>query len=120
MDIYKRFRFEAAHSLPNVAPDHKCARLHGHGYQVTLTVTGPIGDDTGWVADFADVSAAFEPILDQLDHRNLNEIPGLENPTAEVLAIWIWDRTAPRLPGLSAVDVAETPTSGAIYRGPDA
>ncbi|WP_426571186.1 6-carboxytetrahydropterin synthase QueD [Aquihabitans sp. McL0605] len=118
MEIYKRFTFEAAHHLPNVAPGHKCARVHGHGYQVTITVTGPVGAESGWVADFADLSAAFASVLSELDHHDLNGITGLENPTAEVLAIWIWDRLAPALPGLSAVDVAETPTSGAIYRGP--
>ncbi|MFN8017237.1 MAG: 6-carboxytetrahydropterin synthase QueD [Acidimicrobiales bacterium] len=121
MEIYKRFSFEAAHSLPNVAPDHQCARLHGHSYEVTVTVAGPIGPDSGWVMDFADLSTAMAPVLDALDHRNLNEVAGLENPTAEHLATWIWGRLADGgLPGLAAVQVAETPRSGAVYRGPDA
>lgn len=117
MEIYKAFTFEAAHRLPNVAPDHKCARLHGHSYEVTVHLEGPIGDDSGWVADFADITAAYGPVHEQLDHRYLNEIAGLENPTSEVLAIWIWDRLVDVLPHLSAVAVKETCTSGCVYRG---
>ena len=119
MEIYKSFTFEAAHRLPNVPADHKCARLHGHSYEVTLHVEGPIGETTGWVMDFADLSTAMAPLLERLDHRNLNDVAGLENPTAERLAVWIWDHLAAGgLDGLAAVQVAETPRSGAIYRGP--
>ena len=118
MEISKRFSFEAAHSLPNVAPDHKCARLHGHSYEVTITVEGPVGERSGWVMDFADLAAVVDPIVAQLDHRNLNDVAGLENPTAEHLALWIWDRAGARLDGLAAVTVAETPRSSATYRGP--
>jgi len=117
MELFREFRFEAAHRLPNVEPDHKCARLHGHSYRVAVHVLGDVDGHAGWVMDFADISTAFQPLHDQLDHRYLNEVEGLENPTSEVLAEWIWERLAPRLPGLEAVVVHETCTSGCIYRG---
>jgi 6-pyruvoyltetrahydropterin/6-carboxytetrahydropterin synthase len=118
MEISKDFTFEAAHLLPNVREGHKCARLHGHSFGVTVAVEGEVGETTGWVLDFADVSAAFAPLYDQLDHRYLNDIAGLENPTSEVLAVWIWDRLTGELPGLSRVSVRETCTSSCTYRGP--
>ncbi len=117
MLLFKEFSFEAAHLLPNVPPGHKCARLHGHSFHVRVTVEGPLGAESGWVMDFADIKAAYAPIHEQLDHRYLNEIPGLENPTSEVLAQWIWRALASALPGLSAIEVRETCTSGCIYRG---
>ena len=117
MEIYKSFRFESAHRLPNVAAGHKCGRLHGHSYRVDVHVTGPLDPESQWVVDFADIAAAFEPLLDALDHRYLNEIEGLENPTCERVAIWIWERLKPGLPALSSVHVHETCTSGCIYRG---
>jgi 6-pyruvoyltetrahydropterin/6-carboxytetrahydropterin synthase len=119
MWIHTTFQFEAAHRLPNVAPEHKCARLHGHSFRATVWVRGDVGAESGWVMDFADVKAAFAPLHDQLDHRYLNEVGGLENPTSEVLAMWIWERLAPTLPGLARVDVDETCTSGCRYDGPD-
>jgi 6-pyruvoyltetrahydropterin/6-carboxytetrahydropterin synthase len=118
MEIYKTFWIEAAHSLPNVPEGHKCARLHGHSFRVDIHVAGKPGVESGWVMDFADIKTAFEPLFRQLDHRHLNEIEGLENPTSEHLAMWIWQRLEPALPALSAVAVAETCTSGCIYRGP--
>jgi 6-pyruvoyltetrahydropterin/6-carboxytetrahydropterin synthase len=118
VELYKQFTFEAAHRLPHVPDGHKCARLHGHSFGVELRVTGPIDPQLGWVMDFADIKAAFTPIYDQLDHHYLNDIPGLENPTSEVLAVWIWDRMKPLVPQLSAVVVRETCTSGCEYRGP--
>ncbi len=118
MDIYKRFHIEAAHRLPNVPAGHKCARLHGHSYAVDIHVSGDLDQELGWVIDFADIKGAFQPLFDQLDHRYLNEIDGLENPTAENIACWIWDRLAARLPGLSKVVIHETCTSGVVYRGP--
>src|SRR5487761_2289285 len=105
MDIFKEFRIEAAHRLPNVPPGHKCTRLHGHSFRVAVHVTGPVAEREGWVMDFSDIKSAFQPIKDQLDHYYLNEIAGLENPTSEVLARWIWTRLAPRLPGLSQLVV---------------
>jgi len=117
VEIFKEFTFEAAHRLPNVAPGHKCARLHGHSYLVVVHVAGPVGDDSGWVRDFADLSGAMRPVLDQLDHYYLNDIDGLDNPTSEVLAQWIWGQLQPTLPELSQIVVRETCTSGCIYRG---
>jgi 6-pyruvoyltetrahydropterin/6-carboxytetrahydropterin synthase len=116
--IFTELAFEAAHRLPNVAADHKCARLHGHSFRAEIHVSGPLDPTLGWVMDFADVRAAAEPVRLALDHRYLNEIEGLENPTSEVIAAWIWDRLAPELPGLSRVVVRETCTSGARYDGP--
>lgn len=117
MDIFKVFTLEAAHRLPNVPPGHKCARLHGHSFRVEVHVAGPVGADTGWVMDFADIKAAFAPLYERLDHHYLNEIDGLDNPTSENLARWIWDRLRPRLPGLARIVVHETCTSGAVYLG---
>lgn len=118
MTISKQFTFEAAHRLPSVPAGHKCARLHGHSYRVTIHASGEPGPDTGWVVDFGDIKIAFDPILARLDHYYLNEIEGLENPTSENLARWIWDRLQPALPLLSRVEVSETCTSGCTYDGP--
>ncbi|HWJ96594.1 MAG TPA: 6-carboxytetrahydropterin synthase QueD [Acidimicrobiales bacterium] len=118
MRITKDFTFEAAHRLPKVPEGHKCARLHGHSFGVSVSVDGPVGAATGWVLDFADLSAAWSPLHDQLDHRYLNEVPGLENPTSEVLATWIWDRLVEHLPALSEIEIRETCTSRCTYRGP--
>ena len=117
MEIFKRFTFEAAHRLPNLPETHKCHRLHGHSFQVELHIEGPIAPPEDWVMDFADVTQIFAPILDQLDHHYLNEIVGLENPTSEVIARWIWDSLKPDLPGLSSVVLNETCTAGCVYRG---
>jgi 6-pyruvoyltetrahydropterin/6-carboxytetrahydropterin synthase len=119
MEIFKEFTLEAAHRLPNVPADHKCARLHGHSFRVAIHVSGSLREPEAWVMDFADIKAAFQPIEDALDHRYLNDVPGLENPTSEMLARWIWDRLRPRLPSLSQVVVRETCTTGCIYRGDD-
>ena len=117
MEIFKEFQVEAAHRLPNVPDGHKCARLHGHSFKIRVYVSGPVGEQSGWVMDFADVSAAFKPLYDQLDHHYLNEIDGLDNPTSENLAIWIWEKLKPALPELCRVQVCETCTAGCIYEG---
>lgn len=117
MEIFKEFTFEAAHRLPNVAEGHKCARLHGHSFAVRITVKGDVGDHSGWVMDFSDIKSAFKPIRDELDHYYLNDIEGLENPTSENIARWIWQRLLPRLPLLHTIEIRETCTSGCIYRG---
>ncbi|HQQ63484.1 MAG TPA: 6-carboxytetrahydropterin synthase QueD [Pseudomonadales bacterium] len=117
MEIYKEFSIEAAHLLPNVPAGHKCGRLHGHSFQVSIHVSGPVDAQSGWVIDFADIKSAFKPVWEQLDHHYLNDIAGLENPTSENLARWIWQQLKPRLPLLSKVLVKETCTSGCVYTG---
>ncbi len=117
MEIFREFTFEAAHRLPHVPAGHKCARLHGHSYRVAVHVEGSVGQETGWVRDFAELSCAFAPLLARLDHYYLNEVEGLDNPTSEVLAKWIWDHLQPAVPDLSQVVVRETCMSGCVYRG---
>jgi len=117
LDIFKAFTLESAHRLPNVPEGHKCARVHGHSFRIEIHVHGPVDARLGWVMDFADVKGAFDPLYRQLDHHYLNDVPGLDNPTSENLAIWIWQRLKPALPQLSAVVVHETCTSGARYTG---
>src|SRR5262245_58365467 len=117
MNIFRVFTIEAAHRLPQVPAGHKCARLHGHSFRIELHLSGTVDPALGWVMDFADVRAAFQPIYDQLDHHYLNDVAGLENPTSENLARWIWDHTKPRLPLLSKVVIHETCTSGCSYEG---
>lgn len=90
IELVKDFRFEAAHFLPHVPDGHKCRRMHGHSFKGELAIRGPVQPRTGWVMDFADLKGMIEPVVERLDHRVLNEIPGLENPTSEMLAAWIW------------------------------
>lgn len=116
-EIFREFTFEAAHRLPYVPKDHKCSRLHGHSYRIQVRLSGPVGEDTGWVVDFGEITDAWKPLHDVLDHYYLNEVPGLENPTSENLARWIWERLAINLDGLSEVVVRETCASGCSYRG---
>ena len=117
MEIWKDFTFEAAHLLPNVPDGHKCKRLHGHSYRVRVHVRGDLDPELGWVVDFADIRKACKPVISQLDHYYLNDVEGLENPTSERIAQWIWDRLKPDLPILSCIEVAETCTSGCRYEG---
>jgi len=117
MEIFKIFYIEAAHSLPHVPEGHKCRRLHGHSFRVEIYVDGEVDERAGWVQDFADLSDAFRPLFEQLDHHHLNEIEGLENPTSENLARWIWPRLKSRLGALSRIVIRETCTAGCVYRG---
>ncbi|KWU01363.1 MAG: 6-carboxytetrahydropterin synthase QueD [Vibrio toranzoniae] len=116
-ELYKEFMFEAAHHLPHVPEGHKCGRLHGHSFLVRLYVEGEVDPHTGWVIDFSEIKAVFKPIYNRLDHYYLNDIEGLENPTSEVLAKWIWNELKPNLPLLSKVEIKETCTAGCIYIG---
>ncbi|MSR66848.1 MAG: 6-carboxytetrahydropterin synthase QueD [Pedosphaera sp.] len=117
VELRKSFQFEAAHLLPHLPLDHKCRRLHGHSFTVEIVLTGDCDPKLGWLMDYADISLAFDPIWRQLDHRHLNEVPGLENPTSENIAQWIWSHLKPALPLLTAVEVAETCNAKCIYRG---
>ena len=117
MDIFNIFHLEASRRLPRLPAEHPCSRLHGHSFRIEVHVAGPLDPDLGWVLDFADVQAAWQPIHQALDHRYLNDIPGLENPTSEHLAVWLWARLQPALPGLAKVVVMETHASGCVYTG---
>ena len=117
MEIFNRYNLESARRLPKLPADHPCSRVHGHSFQVEIHVSGPLDPDMDWVVDFAELDAAFSPIHAQLDHHYLNDIPGLDNPTSENLARWIWQQLKPTLPLLSKVVVKETCTSGCVYLG---
>jgi 6-pyruvoyltetrahydropterin/6-carboxytetrahydropterin synthase len=114
--ITKTFTFDAAHWLPNVPQGHKCGRLHGHTYSVTIAVEGEVDPASGWIVDFGDIKAAFKPIEQRLDHYCLNDVEGLENPTAEVMARWIHERIRDTLPQVAEVTVCETANTSAVYR----
>jgi 6-pyruvoyltetrahydropterin/6-carboxytetrahydropterin synthase len=117
MELHKTFQFEAAHLLPRLPKSHKCRRLHGHSFKVDIVIAGPVDPELGWVMDYADIAEAFHPIWRELDHRYLNEIPGLENPTSENIAAWVWEKLKPKLPLLTEIVVAETCTAQCVYRG---
>jgi len=117
MEIYKEFTFEAAHYLPNVPAGHKCGRLHGHSFRVAIYISGSVDPHLGWIRDYGEIKEIFKPIYDRLDHNCLNEIEGLENPTSENIAIWLWRNLKPVLPELSRIRIHETCTSGCEYLG---
>ena len=117
MEIFKQFTFDSAHLLPHVPDGHKCKHLHGHTYHLTVFFTGEIDENLGWVIDFSEIKSQIKPIIDLLDHKYLNDIPGLENPTCEVMCVWLWAKIKPLLPQLSKIELKETPTSGAVYEG---
>jgi 6-pyruvoyltetrahydropterin/6-carboxytetrahydropterin synthase len=116
-EIYRTFSFDAAHYLPKVPEGHKCGGMHGHTYTVELRLAGEVDPVAGWVRDFGDVKEAFKPLEVLLDHHVLNDVPGLDNPTSELLAQWIWDRLVVDLPELVSITVSETASSGVVYRG---
>ena len=117
VELRRTFQFEAAHRLPAVPEGHKCGRLHGHSFQVELVIEGECDPRLGWLMDYAELKERFRPVWERLDHHYLNDVPGLENPTSENVAVWIWRETKPRLPLLTAVIVAETCTARCVYRG---
>jgi 6-pyruvoyltetrahydropterin/6-carboxytetrahydropterin synthase len=116
--LWKEFRFEAAHQLPNMPPGHKCARLHGHSFVLEVHLEGTVDAHTGMLVDYADIKRTFAPLHEQLDHHFLNEIEGLENPTSENIVRWVWERLKPVLPELSQLVLRETCTVGCSYGGP--
>ena len=117
VELSHKFSFDSAHSLPNVPEDHKCRRLHGHTFHVEVLVQGTVGETSGWVMDYGQLKEVVRPVIALLDHRHLNEIDGLENPTSEHIAMWIWKRITDGLPGLSCVSIHETCNTGCHYRG---
>jgi 6-pyruvoyltetrahydropterin/6-carboxytetrahydropterin synthase len=117
MQIFKKFTFDSAHFLPNVPEGHKCKNMHGHTYLLTVFIEAPLVEHLEWVYDFADLKKVVKPIVDELDHKVLNDISGLENPTCERIAIWLWDRIKIEIKELTKIQLNETPTSGVIYEG---
>lgn len=115
--LVNEFRFEAAHRLPQVPAGHKCERLHGHSFKIEVTVSGAVDPKTGWFIDYSVIHDVWQPLHQLLDHNYLNEVPGLENPTSELLAKWIWDRMKPSLPSLSRITVFETCDARCEYDG---
>jgi len=116
-ELSKSFRFEAGHRLPNVPPEHKCARPHGHSYRLTVVVEGDLDQRAGWVMDFGSLNSVVEPLIAKLDHQDLNQVEGLANPTSELIAKWFWDRIRPKLAQLKAISVAESENCCCTYRG---
>ncbi len=117
MQIFKQFHFDSAHFLPNVPKSHKCSEVHGHTYRLVLYIEGDLQGDLGWVMDFAELKQVVEPVINAVDHKLLNSIPGLENPTCENAAIWLWNKIKPEIPALVKIELHETPSSGVIYEG---
>jgi 6-pyruvoyltetrahydropterin/6-carboxytetrahydropterin synthase len=117
MDIFRIFHLQCARRLPALPETHPCSRLHGHSFRVARTVSGDRGPVRGWVMALGDLEAAWQPIHAALDHRTLNDIAGLDNPTSENLAVWLWGQLKPALPGLSTIKVMETHDAGCVYRG---
>ena len=113
--IFKQFTFDSAHFLPLVSAGHKCRQVHGHTYKLTIFIEGPVDPASGWVADFADIKRTVGDTLELVDHKFLNDVDGLENPTCELLAVWLWDRIRKTLPLLKKIELWETPTSGVVY-----
>ena len=117
MIIFKEFTFDSAHSLPNVPEGHKCKAIHGHTYHLKVLIEGDLDPHLGWVMDFSDLKHVVKPVIDQIDHKYMNELEGLENPTCEAIAKWLWERIKPELPLLKEIVLHETPTSGTVYSG---
>src|SRR5438105_12660451 len=106
--LSKSFRFEAAHDLPTFPDGHKCRRLHGHSFRFDVIVEGEVPAEKGYLIDYGDIKRCADPIVKRLDHYYLNELPGLANPTSEVLAKYLWDALKPVLPQLVQITVHET------------
>jgi 6-pyruvoyltetrahydropterin/6-carboxytetrahydropterin synthase len=117
MEIYKEFSFDSAHFLPNVPDGHKCKQMHGHTYRLRVVLKGERDARLGWIMDFKELKDAISPVIDLLDHKLINDIKGLENPTAENITVWIWKQIRPSLPQLSRIELYETPTTGVIFDG---
>ncbi len=117
VELCRKYNFAAAHYLPEAPEGHKCRRLHGHSYQVEVAVRGTVDAKTGWLMDYGDIDRQVRPVVAELDHRTLNDIPGLENSTSEMLCGWLWERLQAALPGLHRISVAETCMAACHYYG---
>lgn len=114
-ELKQLFQIESARWLPNLPASHPCSRMHGHSFKIVLRLVGNLNPHIGWVIDYNDIQKIMKPILEKIDHQVLNEVPGLENPTSENLAKWIYDLVLPLLTDLKSVSVAETPMTECTY-----
>ncbi len=114
-ELKQHFQIESARFLPKLEKSHPCSRMHGHSFKIILTLVGSLDPVVGWVIDYNEIQERMKPILDRIDHRVLNEVPGLENPTSEYLAKWLYDQARAVLPTLNRVTVAETPATECSY-----
>jgi 6-pyruvoyltetrahydropterin/6-carboxytetrahydropterin synthase len=117
VELCRKYNFSAAHYLPRVPREHKCRRLHGHSYEIEVGVRGEVDPEVGWLMDYGSIDQQVKPILAELDHRTLNDVPGLENATSEILCGWLWERLEGRLPGLHRISIAETCAAACHYYG---
>ncbi len=117
VEIARTFSFCAAHALPQAGAGHQCRNTHGHNFSVEVVVQGEVDPDRGWLMDYGDLKRRVAPVISQLDHAQLNKIAGLENPTSENLARWIWDQLQTELPGLERITISETSSTRCTYRG---
>lgn len=111
IELQKTWHFESARRLTGLPPDHRCARLHGSSFTVEVTVEAPMDPVTGWAVDFDVMEREWAIVHAQLDHRLLNEVPGLENPTTEHIAFWLLERLKFEGATVRKVAVAELPTA---------
>ncbi len=119
VELVRSYDFSAAHFLPRAPEGHKCRRLHGHSYRLEVAIRGKVDEEVGWLLDYAHIDQAVEPVLAELDHRTLNDVPGLEKATSEVLCRWLWRRLEIVLDGLYRITVAETCGTACTYFGED-
>ena len=113
--LKKRFTIESARFLPKLPKEHPCSRTHGHSFHITLTLEGTLDPQLGWLVDYHDIDLIIRPILQKIDHRLLNEVPGLENPTTEILTAWIYTEVKRVLPELTQVTLKETEDTECSY-----
>ena len=114
-ELKQQFRIESARFLPNLPKSHPCSKIHGHSFKIILKLVGPLDPKIGWVLDYQKISETMAPLLLRLDHQILNEVEGLENPTSELLAKWIYDQTLRIIPILKTVTIMETESTECTY-----
>ena len=114
-ELKQQFQIDSARQLKGLPPEHPCSRLHGHTFKITLTLVGELHPEIGWVRDYHEISKTMEPLIKMLDHRILNEVEGLENPTSEHLCIWLYKKAHKLIPELTRVTVSETPPTECSY-----
>jgi 6-pyruvoyltetrahydropterin/6-carboxytetrahydropterin synthase len=114
-ELKQHFQIESARYLPNLPVTHPCGSMHGHSFKIVLTLRGALDPKLGWLIDYNEITDVMNPLLKQLDHKVLNKVPGLENPTTELLCKWIYDNAVPLLPAIKSVTVMETSSTECTY-----